>query len=291
MTETVAPRSHRAPGWALPAGACDCHAHVFGPYDRFPVLHPMHYVAPLAPAAAHRDMLERIGLTHGVLVQPGAYGEDPFPILDALAQGSGRLRGIAAASEQVPQADLDAWHAAGIRGLRFNDMAVPGGTGPFPGSVGTESLAAMAPGMRARGWHAEIWAGIDRHAANLPRYRASGLPIVLDHMAGLQIARGLDDPSFKAILDALREGWLWVKLVLCRCSQDFPDYADARPFHDALIAANPDRVIWGSDWPHLRLAERAPDIGHLLDLFAEWVPDAGLRRLILVDNPRKLYGF
>lgn len=291
MTETVDPRSHRAPGWTLPADACDCHAHVFGPYDRFPVSHPMHYVAPLAPAATHRDMLAITGLSRGILVQPGAYGENPAPIVDALARGKGRLRGIAAASEQVPQADLDAWHAAGIRGLRFNDMTVPGGTGPFPGSVGTGSLAAMAPGMRARGWHAEIWAGIDRHAANLPLYRASGLPIVLDHMAGLQIARGLDDPSFKAILSALREGWLWVKLVLCRCSQDFPDYADARPFHDALIAANPDRVIWGSDWPHLRLGERAPDVGHLLDLFAEWVSDAELRRRILVDNPRELYGF
>ena len=132
---------------------------------------------------------------------------------------------------------------------------------------------------------------MDRHVANLPLYRSSGIPVVLDHMAGLQIARGLGDPSFRTILDALREGWLWIKLVLCRVSQDVPDYADARPFHDALIAANPERVIWGSDWPHLRLAERAPDIGHLLDLFAEWVPDARLRHRILVDNPRKLYGF
>lgn len=291
MTETVDPRSHRAPGWTLPAGACDCHAHVFGPYERFPVSHPMHYVAPLAPAAAYRAMLAVTGLSRGILVQPGAYGEDPAPIIDALAQGEGRLRGIAAASEQVPQADLDSWHAAGIRGLRFNDMMVPGGIGPFPGSVGTVSLAAMAPGMRARGWHAEVWAGIDRHVENLPLYRASGIPIVLDHMASLQIARGLGDPAFKAILDALREGWLWVKLVLCRVSQDLPNYADARPFHDALVAANPERVIWGSDWPHLRLAERAPDIGHLLDLFADWVPDAEQRRRILVDNPRQLYGF
>lgn len=291
MTETVTPRSHRAPGWTLPAGACDCHAHVFGPYESFPVSHRMHYAAPLAPAAAHRDMLARIGLAHGVLVQPGAYGEDASPILDALTQAGGRLRGVAAASERVSQADLDAWHAAGIRGLRFNDMTVPGGTAPFPGSVGTGSLAAMAQGMRSRGWHAEIWAGIDRHVANLPLYRASGIPIVLDHTAGLQVARGLDDPSFRAILDALREGWLWIKLVLCRCSQDFPDYADARPFHDALIGANPERVVWGSDWPHLRLAERAPDIGHLLNIFAEWVPDTALRRQILADTPRQLYGF
>jgi predicted TIM-barrel fold metal-dependent hydrolase len=272
----------------LPAGACDCHSHVFGPYDRFPVTHAMHYAAPLAPAAAHHAMRARIGLSHGVVVQPGAYGEDPAPILAALTDG--RLRGIAAASPRIPEAVLETWRAAGIRGLRFNDMTVPGGTGRFPGSVGTDVLAAMAPRMRALGWHAEIWAGIDRHVANLPLYRASGLPVALDHMAGLDIARGLDDPSFQAILQALREGWLWIKLVLCRCSQDIPDYVDARPFHDALIAANPARLVWGSDWPHLRLGERAPDIGHLLDLFAEWVPDAALRHRILVDNPRALYG-
>lgn len=291
ISETTTPRAHRPPDWALPEGACDCHAHVFGPYDAFPVSHAMHYVPPLAPAAMHRGMLERIGLSRGVLVQPGAYGDDAAAILGAASHSDGRVRGVAAADARVSDASLDAWHDRGVRGLRFNDMTVPGGAGRFPGAVGTDALAELAPRLSARGWHAEIWASIDQHAALLPLYRAVGLPVALDHMAGLVAARGLDDPAFRTILSALREGWLWVKLVLCRCSQAFPDYADLRPFHDALIEANPDRMVWGSDWPHLRLADRAPDIGHLLDLFRDWVPDEALRQRILVDNPRILYGF
>jgi 2-pyrone-4,6-dicarboxylate lactonase len=291
MSGTETPRVHRPPGWALPDGACDCHAHVFGPYDAFPVSHAMHYVPPLAPAGAHRDMLDRIGLTRGVLVQPGAYGGDPAAILDATSRSGGRIRGVAATDASVSDAQLDAWHDLGVRGLRFNDMTVPGGVGRFPGAVGTDALAGLAPRLRARGWHAEIWASIDQHAALLPRYRAAGLPVALDHMAGLVATRGVGDPAFQAILAALREGWLWVKLVLCRCSPAFPHYADLRPFHDALIGAKPERLVWGSDWPHLRLADRAPDIGHLLDLFRDWVPDEALRQRILVDNPRVLYGF
>ncbi|CAN7531430.1 amidohydrolase family protein [Bosea sp. LjRoot90] len=291
MTETTTPRSHRPPNWTLPDGACDCHAHVFGPYDAFPVSHAMHYVPPLAPAGAHRAMLDRVGLARGVLVQPGAYGSDPAAILDATSRSGGRIKGVAAADGGVSDAQLDVWHGHGVRGLRFNDMTVPGGTGRFPGAVGTDGLTELAPRLSARGWHAEIWASIDQHVALLPLYRATGLPVALDHMAGLVVARGISDPAFQAILAVLREGWLWVKLVLCRCSQAFPDYADLRPFHDALIDANPDRMVWGSDWPHLRLADRAPDIGHLLDLFRDWVPDAALRQRILVDNPRILYGF
>jgi len=289
MSETTTPRSHRPPAWALPDGACDCHAHVFGPYEAFPPLHAMHYVPPLAPAAVYRGLLGSVGLQHGVLVQPGAYGDDPSAILAALGGQGVRLRGIAAADAGVSDAQLDAWHAAGIRGLRFNDMTVPGGTGRFPGAVGTDQLAALAPRLRERGWHAEIWASIEQHVALLPRYREAGLPVALDHMAGLVVTRGVGDPAFQAILGALSEGWLWIKLVLCRCSQAFPDYADLRPFHDALVKANPDRLLWGSDWPHLRLGDRAPDIGQLLDLLRDWVPDEAVRRAILVDNPRNLY--
>ena len=279
------------PRQPLPQNTCDCHTHVFGPYDRFPVLHQMHYEPPLAPAALQRSMLDRIGAGRGVLIQPGAYGTNPDAIRDALQEAGGRLRGIAVADAAVSERDLEAWHHAGIRGLRFNDMIMPGGTGRFAGAVGTDALQHLTPRMRAHRWHAEVWARIDQHAALLPLYRASGLPIVLDHMAGIIPARGTDDPDFCAILDALTEGWLWVKLTLCRCSQDFPDYPDLRPFHDALVAANPDRLVWGSDWPHLRMADKTPDVGHLLDLFYDWVPDPDLRKRILVTNPQQLYGF
>ena len=164
-------------------------------------------------------------------------------------------------------------------------MTVPGASSRFAGSAGIEDLEALAPRLAERGWHAEVWAHVDQHAALLPRYRASGIPVVLDHMAGAVPARGVRDPDFQTILAALSEGWLSVKLTLCRCSQNFPDYPDLQPFHDALISANPDRMLWGSDWPYLRLIEETPDVGHVLDLFHEWVPDETVRQQILVTNP------
>ncbi|MGY8634284.1 amidohydrolase family protein [Bradyrhizobium sp. 14AA] len=198
---------------------------------------------------------------------------------------------ITAAPATISVRDLDIWHEAGIRGLRFNDMVVAGSGARFPGSIPAEQLASLAPRMKSRGWHAEVWASIDRHVELLPLYRTSGIAVVLDHMGGLKSSRGVGDPAFRAILNALREGWLWVKLVLCRCSEQFPDYADLRPFHDALVAADPNRLVWGSDWPHLRLAERAPDVGRLLDLPEAWVRDGAVRRRILEGNPNELYGF
>lgn len=285
------PRMPSAPRVALPADACDCHAHVFGPYDRFPVVHATHYEAPLAPAALHREMLDRVGAARGVLVQPGAYGTRPDALIDALRAGQGRLRGIAVADRSVSDAELDLWHAAGVRGLRFNDMLIPGGTTRFAGSVGTEEIAALAPRLAQRGWHVEVWAGADQHARNLDLYRAAGVPVVLDHMAGIAPIKGLADAALRAIVTALGWGHLWVKLALCRCSQDFPDYPDLKPFHDLFIATRADRMVWGSDWPYLRLGDKTPDVGHVLDLFSDWCGDGATRSAILSRNPARLYDF
>ena len=289
--EPVAPRMPGRPLWNLPENACDCHTHVFGPYEQFPVKYPMPYAAPLAPAALHREMLDRVGVKRGVVIQPGAFGTDPSAILQALSHSGGRLRGIAAATATVSSADLDAWNEAGVRGLRFNEMRAPSGSGRYPGSVGSEELEELAPRLAERGWHAEVWANLETQVQLLPRLREAGVPIVMDHMAGLDIARGVADPSFQAILLALQEGWLWVKLTLCRCSQDYPDYANLQPYHDALIAANPDRLVWGSDWPYVRMGDRTPDVAHLLNLFQTWVFDETIRDRILVTNPEALYDF
>ena len=289
--EPLAPALPRPPRHAPPPGAVDCHTHIFGPYDRFPVQNVMPYAAPYAPIEAHRAMLDAVGVEFGVIVLPGAYGVDPASILHGVRSGLGRARGIGVATSGASDVEIDAWNSAGVRGLRFNDMLAPNGSGPYPGSVGTEHMFALAPRLAERGMHAEIWAPIEKHVANLARYRASGLKISLDHMAGLDVSRGVDDPNFQAILAALREGWLWIKLVLCRASRKFPDYDDVRPFHDALIRANPDRLTWGSDWPHLRLGDQTPDVGALLDIFHDWTPDSNVRRHILAINPARLYRF
>jgi predicted TIM-barrel fold metal-dependent hydrolase len=288
--ETVAPRMPNAPRNAQPAGTCDSHAHVFGPYERFPLVHASSYAPPLAPAALHRQALDTIGAARGVLVQPAPYGNDAAALLDALAAGGGRLRGVAVADADTPVEHLQALHDGGVRGLRFVDVRAPNGS-PYAGSVGTDQLLKMAPAMRSVGMHAQLWAPIDDYPGLLPQLRAAGIDVVLDHMACVKPERGIDDPAFQAVLQALRGGGVWIKLTLCRVSTQAPDYADVRPFHDAMVAANSARLLWGSDWPFVRMGERSPDAGALLDVFQEWVPDEATRGRILVDNPAVLYGF
>ncbi|MFS2116461.1 amidohydrolase family protein [Herbaspirillum frisingense] len=289
-TETETPRMPTAPRASLPTQACDSHAHVFGPYAAFPLSTASNYPPPLAPAELHAQMLATVGAPRGVLVQPAPYGSDPACMLAAIAVSAGQVRGIAVASADTPLATLQAWHAGGIRGLRFVEMLTPAGD-RFAGSVGVDDLLQLAPAMREAGLHAQLWAPCEAYAQLLPQLRATGLTLVLDHMACLKVERGVDDPAFQTVLAALRDGDVWIKLSVCRVSGAAPAYADLKPFHDALVAANPARLLWGSDWPHVRMGEKAPDVGALIDLFHQWVPDAAVRQQILVDNPQTLYGF
>ena len=139
--------------------------------------------------------------------------------------------------------------------------------------------------------HAQVWPGPDGLPTLLESMLSLDVPLVLEHMGGIDIRRGVDDAAFQYLLGVLREGRIWIKLTVCRRSTAAPEYADLRPFHEALVDANPRRLVWGSDWPFVRMDERAPDAGQLLDLFAEWVRDPALRTLILADNPRSLYRF
>lgn len=288
--QTETPRMPAAPVHRLPPQACDAHAHVFGPYQQFPLAEASSYPPPLAPAALYAQMRGTVGTARGVLVQPAPYGTDAGPILDAIAHGRGQVRGIAAARAGTSEQQLQQLFDGGIRGLRFVEMRTPAGD-RFQGSVGVDDLLQLVPAMKKTGLHAQLWAPCDAYPALLAQLRPTGLAVVLDHMACLKVERGLDDPGFQAVLQALRQSQVWVKLSLCRVSNAAPDYADLRPFHDALVAANPARLLWGSDWPYVRMGERAPDVGALLDRFHQWVPDAAVRQQILVDNPQALYGF
>ena len=235
-------------------------------------------------------MLARLGAARGVLTQPAPYGTDPAALLDALRRGAGSVRGVAVTEPGVSDAALTEMQSVGVRGLRFVEMRAAGGA-RYPGSVGAEALRALAPRLRKLGWHAQLWAGAADHAALLPDLLALGLPVVLDHMGSPDTGRGVADPAFQALLGHLRDGQIWVELTLCRVSRARPGCADARPLHDALVAANPGRLVWGSDWPYVRMGDPTPDAGRLLDLFRDWAGDAGLVRRVLVDNPAALYGF
>jgi predicted TIM-barrel fold metal-dependent hydrolase len=234
-------------------------------------------------------MLGAAGMTRGVLVQPAVYGDDHDALIDAL--GGDGLIGVASLGAETRDSDLDWLHAAGVRGLRFVEARDPSGA-RYRGTVGFDALPALAPAMRALGWHAELWAPAERIVAEAEMLQRLQLPVVLGHLGGMAAEQGLDDPTNSALIAAVADRGFWVKLVVCRASRNWPDYADARALHAVLIAAAPERMLWGSDWPHVRMGERSPDVGHLLDLFDAWIEqDDALRHAILVRNPERLYGF
>lgn len=283
------PRMPVAPRQALPAQACDAHCHVFGPYDRFPLQHPSSYAAPDAAAARYLRMLDTLGAARGVLVQPAPYGTNPDALLDALAQGGDRLRGIAVADPSASDAQLRALHEGGVRGLRFVEARDPAGK-LFPGSVGFDQIAALAPRMKQHGLHAQLWAPCDTYLRHLPALARLDLPLVIDHLGSLVPARGDRDPVFQLLRGLLADGRLWMKLTVCRVGAA-PDYENARFIHDAFTAANPDQVLWGSDWPFVRMGAAAPSADVLVDLAHRWLGDDALRKKVWVDNPARLYGF
>ncbi len=283
------PRMPVTPGHALPAGACDTHCHVFGPYDRFPLQHPSSYAAPDAPASRYLRMLDTLGASRGVLVQPAPYGTNPDALLDALCEGAGRLRGIAVADPSVTDAQLQALHDGGVRGLRFVEARDPAGN-LFPGSVGFDQVAALAPRMKQFGLHAQLWAPCDTYLRHLPELAKLDLPLVIDHLGSLVPARGEADPVFQLLRGLLADGRIWMKLTVCRVGAA-PDYENARFIHDAFTAANPDQVLWGSDWPFVRMGAAAPSADALVDLAHDWLGNDALRKQVWVDNPERLYGF
>ncbi len=289
MSETWMPaRMPTRPERLPPRGAWDTHTHVFAPEDRFSLAFRPDFALPFAPVAWHRRMWAQIGLDGGIFVQPAHYGFDHGALLDALGQTPGG-RGVALAGAGVTEEQLDTLHAAGVRALRFTEFRNPDGS-VRPGSVGVDQLYPLASRLAERNWHVQIWASATQLDAMLPDLDRLGLPVVIDHMGMMDPATGVESSTFKRMVDRLREGRLWVKLSVCRLST-MPNYEDVRPFHDALVAANPDRLLWASDWPFIRMGAKAPDIGQLLDLFTLWIGDPAVERAILCDNPAKLFGF
>jgi len=285
------PREPSSPKIALPPGACDTHAHVFGPAARFPYTSDRSYTPPDAPLEKYLAMLDTLGFTRGALVQGSAHGRDNAAMLDALAKNPQRLRGIAVTDATTPVAELRRWHELGIRGLRFNHFFRDGQL-YYSGGVGLDAARALAPAMKELGWHIQLWIDVKDLDDTLPLMRELGLPFCVDHMGRTEAKLGTNDKGFQSLLRLLGQGGCWVKLSGAhRISERPPDYPDARAFLQALVRTNPEQLVWGTDWPHPRMHNEMPDAGHLIDLFQEWTPDADTRRRILVTNPARLYGF
>jgi 2-pyrone-4,6-dicarboxylate lactonase len=283
------PRSTpKRPDISAPSGACDAHFHLFGPAAKFPFAPERAYTPPEAPLEALFALHATLGFDRGVMVQGNAHGTDNSVVLDALEREPRRLRAVAIVKDDISAADLRRMADAGVRALRFHHMPGSHGFSPF----GLKAFAALAPRMAEIGLHVQFMMDVNALEEALPYFTDWRLPVVLDHMGNIDASKGVNQPGFQLLLKQLAAGKVWVKLSgAYRISKRYPDYPDARPFHEALIRANPEQLVWGTDWPHPRLVEAMPDDGRLVDLFNEWTPDAALRKKILVENPARLYGF
>jgi predicted TIM-barrel fold metal-dependent hydrolase len=275
----------------LPRGACDCHCHVFGPAERFPYAEPRSYTPEDAPLEAYLALLDRLGFARGVLVQPSAYGRDNRAMLNALTRTPQRLRGVAVGGSELNIATLRRWHEAGVRGLRANEFRRDGKP-YYQNGVGLKDVEPLYGLMADLGWHLQLWIDARDLPELAPQIARAPFPVVVDHMGRLEYHHGINNPGFQALLRGVGEGRLWSKLSgTYRLGATPLHYVQARPFHDALVAANPQNLVWGTDWPHPRPEGPVPDAQRLLDVFLDWTPDAAIRQAILSDNPVRLYDF
>lgn len=277
------PRPAGPTRYAVPAGAVDTHAHVIGLPPAHPFVAQRSYTPPAAPAEAYLAMLDATGMAHGVLVQVSVHGTDNRLMVETLRANRQRLRGVAVIPLGLPDRDLAALKEAGVTGLRLNVL--------FGGGVGLDQPERYGALAREMGWHLQFL--LDARALPPIAGLLSRLPVplVFDHKGHMPASAGIDDPGFQSLLGLVRDG-AWVKLSgAFRTSVAGPPYGDTIPFARALNEAAPERCLWGSDWPHVAAWDGPPKISALLDLMADWVPDEERRRMLFVDNPRRLYGF
>lgn len=279
MPATARPRTH------FPEGACDCHAHVFGPQDRFPYLEHAGYIPPDAVTADYVGMLKNNGCDRGVLVQPSVYGTDNRCMVDALRSGLHDLRGIAVVGADVSDRELEDLHAAGVRGVRINLASETEGLTLADGE-------RLAPRLKELGWHLQFYLDLKKMPEAEAKLAKLPITIVIDHFARCPAADGTDAPAFRALLRLVSRDNCWAKIMgPYFISTNAPLYPEVTPLARALVATAPERIVWGTDWPHPGARALMPEDHVLADLLAEWVPDEAQRRKVLVDNPARLYGF
>ena len=283
----------------VPAGACDCHTHIFGDSRRFPFATPRVYTPEPASVAEMRALHRALHTERVVIVQPSVYGTDNACTLDAIKQLGSMARGIAVIDDKTPDAALDQMQRAGIRGIRVN-LETAGQSDP---AISRKLFQAAVDRIKNRpNWHIQVYTRLSVIEGIKDQVMAAPMPVVFDHFGGAQARLGVGQPGFDTLLNLTRTGKAYVKISgAYRSSTQSPDYADVVPLAKALIAANPQRMLWGTDWPHpaqipgRKFDEITPlfqiDDGRLFNQLPVWAPDAAVRKTILVENPARLYGF
>lgn len=272
------------PRFAMPPGATDCHAHVIGLPPDYPFVEERSYTPPEATVEAFRAMHTALGIQRAVIVTPSIHGTDNRITLEGIA-AYGDARGVAVVGPEITDAELDELNAGGIRGIRLNVL--------MGGGVGLDAFRSLAPRVAELGWHVQLLIHIHEHLEAMEdEIRTTGVPVVVDHMGYLPAREGPEHPSFRRLCALLRDGVAWVKVSgNYRIARDAPHYRSAIPLARALIAANRERVVWGTDWPHVALTRGMPDTGDLTDALSDYASNRATLRSILVDNPARLYGF
>jgi 2-pyrone-4,6-dicarboxylate lactonase len=289
MTATIAPPHpdpHRPRAFTPPTNACDAHCHIFGPGDRFPYAADRTYTPPDSGIDDFERLQARLGLSRAVFVQASCHGTDNAAMVDAIERGKGRYAGVAMIDESFTDAQIGALHDVGVRGTRFNFVAHLGGAPEM------DEYWRIVRRVAAFGWHIVL----HFDAKDLPAYAEMldqmPVPYVIDHMARVDATKGVDQPPFEALLSLMNDERCWVKISGAErlTAGGAPPYDDVVPYARAIIAAAPDRVLWGTDWPHPNI-RHMPDDGDLVDTLALFAPDEATRNKILVTNPARLYDF
>ena len=278
----------KKPDIKLPPGSVDTHAHVFGSQDLYLLSPNRGYTPCAAPIDTLLEMHAAFGVDRLVLTQPSVYGTDNSAMLDAIAKYPDRIRGVVALGPQVTDKQLEDFHAQGIRGIRVN--LVDKGGMPF---ASIQEFCRFAERLKPFGWHLELLI----HVHEFPDIRDTlgKLPVDISvgHLGYMKTSEGINHPGFQDFLNLVRDGHCWVKLTgtyrITTC--DKTPYLDVTPFAKSLIAANQDRMIWGTDWPHVATYGFMPNDADLLDHMLDWTADSAIHQKIFVDNPVNLYGF
>jgi 2-pyrone-4,6-dicarboxylate lactonase len=274
----------KRPDLALPAAACDAHCHVFGPAARFPYAPERRYTPVDVPKEHLFGLHRHLGLSRGVIVQASCHGSDNRALVDALEAGQGRYRGIAMVKADVTEAALRELHRAGVRGVRFNFVRHLGAGAAF------DAMRAVIGKIGPLGWHVVVHFDADRLADLAAELTSIPLPVIIDHMGRPDASLGTQQKPFQLLLELVRDPRFWVKVSGAeRITRQGPPYDDAVPFARALMQAIPDRVLWGTDFPHPNIRPPIPDDGALVDLLARLAPAPAELQALLVDNPTRLY--
>ncbi len=281
----------------LPPGTVDCHNHVMGGQAKYPYAADRVYTPPDATVAQLKALRAEIGTSRNVLVTPSVYGTDNRCLVDSLKELGNSARGIAVLPLEVSDAELKRLDAAGVRGVRIS----LGGTGRYTAQTAPEALKALAPRFAPLGWNIEVVGNLDAVVAMAPIMADLKVPVVLDHFAGANGGEGVNQKGFAPLIDLVRGGNAYVKLSAPYNRSKTKDWSDMLPLAHALVEARADRMLWGTNWPHpdqipgRPISEITPyhriDNPQLVRVLMEWVPDAGTRKIILVDTPQRLYRF